>query len=428
MFFHSDHLTLISSIEAIGASFAVFEFDQQSLEFTLISCNSRYEELIGKKNTEVIEKSLVDVFPKYIYNPLQKLFTRCKNERISFETEFCIDYKGQERYWRSILSPIIHAQNEKFRVIQTCVEITDKKILEQKLNLSLQRFEAVVNNAYDGIITIDEDQNIKLFNEAAQSMFGYKIEELIGKPLTNLIPKKYRNKHTEYVKGFKKSPISSRAMQTRASVQGLRKDGSNFPIEVTISKIKVDDNIEFTAVIRDTSEKNNLLEELLLSSRQDPLTNLNNRRYFLELLESEVIRSKRFKRDYSLLMLDIDYFKLINDKFGHLCGDKALIAFSNILIENVREVDVVCRWGGEEFMVLLPEISKENALTVAEKIRRSIESLEINDKGILINMTVSIGLQCFSGEDVNIQQMIDTVDKCLYKAKKSGRNRVSIEV
>lgn len=430
MFFQRDHEALISSIEAVGASFAVFEFESESSMFKLISCNSRYEQLLGCSSTEAIGQSLISIFPRYIHNPLQKLFIRCMNESIALETEICIDYKAKEKHWNSILSPIFNENsenNENFRVIQTCVDITEKKILENKLNLTLNRFEAVVNNAYDGIITIDEEQNIKLFNEAAQSMFGYSVNEMIGQPLTKLLPKKYRGKHDDYVKGFRKSQVDSRAMQTRASVQGLRKDGSEFPVEITISKIRIDDNVEFTAVIRDISEKNKLIEELLLSSRKDPLTDLYNRRSFTKFLNLEITRSKRFMHGFSLMMLDIDHFKLINDKFGHSCGDMALIEFAKVLTDSIREVDTICRWGGEEFMILLPEISQSNAEVVAEKIRTNVENLVTVYENEQVKFTVSIGLGYFSGDAIELNSMINKVDKCLYKAKNTGRNNVSTD-
>jgi diguanylate cyclase (GGDEF)-like protein len=217
-------------------------------------------------------------------------------------------------------------------------------------------------------------------------------------------------------------------MQTRAPVQGLRKDGSEFAIEVTISKIRITDNVEYTAVIRDISEKNQLLKELIISSRKDSLTGLNNRRYFTDKLNAEITRAARFSRSFSLLMLDIDHFKSINDKFGHSCGDAALVNFSNALMNNVREVDTLCRWGGEEFIILLPEISKENSVLVAEKIRANIESLETQYEDNLVKFTVSIGLGYFSGDSIEINSIIKTVDQRLYNAKTSGRNRVSTDI
>lgn len=383
---------------------------------------------MGCPSWQALGQSLVTIFPRYIHSPLQKTFVSCKTDRVALETEIVLDYKGQERCWRSIVSPIVNSTIEKFRIIQTCVEITEKRLLEKQLNTSMNRFEAVVHNAYDGIISVDENHNIKLFNEAAQSMFGYNEQEIIGKPLTQLLPEKFREKHHGYVEGFKKSQVDSRPMQTRTPVQGLRKDGSEFTIEVTISKIRISDRVEFTAVIRDISEKDQLLKELILSSRKDSLTGLNNRRHFTDILNAEITRATRFNRGFSLLMLDIDHFKLINDKFGHSCGDDALVAFSNLLLNDSREVDSLCRWGGEEFMILLPEISKENAVIVAEKIRKSVESLEIKYGDVFVNFTVSIGLDHFSGESIEINSMINTVDKCLYKAKNTGRNRVSTEI
>jgi diguanylate cyclase (GGDEF)-like protein len=130
-------------------------------------------------------------------------------------------------------------------------------------------------------------------------------------------------------------------------------------------------------------------------------------------------------RGFSLMMLDLDHFKLINDKFGHSCGDAALVAFSNTLTNSIREIDIACRWGGEEFLILFPEISKESALTVAEKIRHNVEEMETHYKDDKIKFTVSIGLGYFSGDAVEINTIINKVDKCLYNAKNTGRNKIS---
>lgn len=309
MFFHGNNNDIIKSIEAIGAGFAVYEYVNNSNNFILISSNTIYEDITGKDKSETLNKLINIVFPRYISQPLYDVFIQCKTEQVAIESEILIDYKGVERFWRSIVSPILEEANGKLRIIQTCVEITDKKLLEKKLNLSMKRFEAVVQSAYDGIITINTEQNICLVNEAAEMIFGYSEKEILNEHLTKLIPQTHRKKHPEYVHGFQTSSVDSRPMQTRASVRGLRKDGTEFPIEVTISKISIENNIEMTAVIRDISEKNMLLEELLISSREDSLTKLNNRRHFTELLSSEINIFKRFGRVFSLVMLDIDLFK-----------------------------------------------------------------------------------------------------------------------
>lgn len=214
-------------------------------------------------------------------------------------------------------------------------------------------------------------------------------------------------------------------MQTRAAVRGLRKNGDEFPIEVTISKIKVAESTEMTAVIRDVSEKNNLMEELIMTSRKDHLTNLNNRRYFTELLEKEILRFKRFKRGFSLLMIDLDRFKVINDTYGHEFGDIVLKSFATIMADSLRETDVTGRWGGEEFLILLPETDETTAYKVAENIRKTVEESEVEYDGEIIKFTISIGIKYFENNELEINELLNQVDKKLYQAKSEGRNKVS---
>ena len=425
MFFQGTHKEIIHSIEAIGASFAVYEHQADDNNFILVSCNSLYEDLIGKRKQEAINNKMVELFPRYVYKPLNETFLKCFKEQIALESEILLEYKATERWWRSIISPITDKSENKVRIIQTCVEITEKKVLEKQLNTSMKRYQAVVQSAYDGIITIDENQNIKMINESAKDIFGFSETEVIGKPLTKLIPQKFRTKHKEYVEGFKKSLVDSRPMQSRASVRGLRKNGNEFPIEVTISKIHLEENIEMTAVIRDISEKNKLIEELLISSQEDPLTHLYNRRYFTKALVDEIARAKRFKHGFVLMMIDIDHFKTFNDSYGHECGDQVLISISNLLKELLRETDIISRWGGEEFLILLPELDLNSGMLTAEKIRSAIEKAKLKFSGELLKTTVSIGLLFNDPENLNMVQMIIDVDKAMYTAKNNGRNQIS---
>jgi diguanylate cyclase (GGDEF)-like protein len=183
--------------------------------------------------------------------------------------------------------------------------------------------------------------------------------------------------------------------------------------------------MEMTAVIRDISEKNKLMEELVIASREDSLTSLFNRRHFTEILNGELDRFKRFKHECCLLMLDIDHFKQINDTFGHEAGDKALKELAKMLTQTVRKTDVVGRWGGEEFLVLLPETRLAAATKVAEKIRINIGTMEIRTAEGDMCFTVSIGVQEYNDDALSLDEFVKRVDKCLYVAKKSGRNRVS---
>jgi len=159
-------------------------------------------------------------------------------------------------------------------------------------------------------------------------------------------------------------------------------------------------------------------------SVRDELTALYNRRHFQEVLQMEWKRATRFKRPLSLLMIDIDHFKIFNDTFGHLTGDKVLKTISKLLIKNLREVDTIARFGGEEFVVLLPDTDVEGAQVVGEKIRRIVEGERLSEDRHIMPLTISIGISNFPKDAREMDDLIDHSDVVLYEAKDRGRNQV----
>jgi two-component system cell cycle response regulator len=167
-------------------------------------------------------------------------------------------------------------------------------------------------------------------------------------------------------------------------------------------------------------------ENLMSSALRDPLTRLFNKRYFLDRLDSELKFAKRHNTSLSLLLLDLDHFKRVNDTHGHLAGDAMLINLSNVLLKAVRNEDVVARFGGEEIAVILRAIPLEPALHLADRLRRLIETTITPHGGLELRATASIGAAEYPSMKVDtIEQMIEAADKALYRAKDAGRNRVS---
>ncbi|HLV23013.1 MAG TPA: GGDEF domain-containing protein [Polyangiaceae bacterium] len=165
-------------------------------------------------------------------------------------------------------------------------------------------------------------------------------------------------------------------------------------------------------------------EEIYRMTIVDGLTQIHNKRYLYEALERELIRARRHDRDMSLLMFDIDYFKRINDQFGHLAGDFVLRELARIVQERIRRDEVFARYGGEEFVILLPETSLDGAQALAENLRARVAEHPFTFQGERIPVTISVGGALLLGEDKTATDLIQRADAKLYEAKRGGRNRV----
>ncbi|MDD2699469.1 MAG: diguanylate cyclase [Arcobacteraceae bacterium] len=184
---------------------------------------------------------------------------------------------------------------------------------------------------------------------------------------------------------------------------------------------------ELQARVKRELELIKLQNELQLLASTDPMTNLYNRRYFTKISEHIMDLAIRKDESLSVLMLDIDKFKSINDTYGHQIGDEVIISLANELQEHQRKSDIVCRFGGEEFVILLPNTLLDGAQILAQKMRQSVEENILKIKDYTLSFTVSIGVaQIDIKTEKNIEKALNRADKALYKAKNNGRNQVCI--
>lgn len=174
---------------------------------------------------------------------------------------------------------------------------------------------------------------------------------------------------------------------------------------------------------RTISKLTKLLEQVESKAMIDPLTQVFNRgTYNMEIIQM-IKKFKRYKNPAALFIVDIDHFKIFNDDYGHNAGDTVLTSVASVIKDSVRDTDMVFRYGGEEFVVLLNKLDLNNALTVAEKVRAQIASYHLTTKATVLNVTVSIGLSCFKEGDIETS-VFERADKALYQAKQNGRNSV----
>lgn len=188
-------------------------------------------------------------------------------------------------------------------------------------------------------------------------------------------------------------------------------------------KIQISSATVFKFILSDESEKV-FHDELYRMGVLDPVTNIYNKRYFTERLKQEFSLAKRNKTELSLLMIDLDFFKKINDTHGHLAGDFVLGKLSEIFSSMTRDEDIVARYGGEEFVAILPGSSEEGAVICAERIREKIAQTPLVFEEAIINITVSIGIATLDENNIygSPEDFVEAADNCLYHSKKSGRN------
>ena len=321
-----------------------------------------------------------------------------------------------------------------FFVVHSRVKIREKELKRlvdertKNLEQAHAQVKSLVDNSSDGIISIDVNHIIVLFNPAAEMIFQYQQEDVLGQPLILLLPDSVHKNHHRHVETFGEGKGShSRLMTSRSEVQGKRKDGSLFDAEASISKSSVDGVTYFTAFIRDITDRRKAEEEIRRLAMFDSLTGLANRHHFENELKEAIAYSNRFPDNkISLLLLDLDLFKLVNDTYGHAVGYKLLICIAEMLENNVREVDTVGRFGGDEFAILLQGIETSEQVTmVAEKLIAALSKpFDIDGNDIVIG--VSIGITFYPDHGADAEQLLKQADNMMYKSKAAGRNTYRI--
>lgn len=178
-------------------------------------------------------------------------------------------------------------------------------------------------------------------------------------------------------------------------------------------------NVRSYLLLKEIEDKNKLLQQMAIT---DGLTNLFNHKFVIDSLSNEIKKAERYGSPLSIFMMDIDFFKKLNDSYGHQFGDQILVKVAKIIHDSVRDIDIVGRYGGEEFLVVLPETDRKNAFIVAERIRQSVEKIKANKEDF--SVTISGGVQEYSSQST--ENLIKEADFLLYKAKQSGRNRIEV--
>ncbi len=283
---------------------------------------------------------------------------------------------------------------------------------------------AVFHNVSDGIFLLDEGFEIQDLNRMALSMYKITIDQ--AKSLSIIKDLSSSENDIDAYRIFLQR--AAKGIPQQFSWKAKRPFSEyEFDVEIRISKLEIKEGHFLMVNVRNISDRILYEKELYKMAMTDPLTGMNNRRSFMKMLEKDIEASNRFKKDLSFIMFDIDLFKRINDTYGHSTGDVVLKAVSNCTGNIVRSIDTSCRYGGEEFCIILPETDTEGGKLLAERLRAEISSMELtSENGEKFHISSSFGIsQWHKGESV--EDLINAADTAMYMAKQSGRNKVVVE-
>lgn len=317
-----------------------------------------------------------------------------------------------------------------------------------------ERLRALTDVAHDAILMMNPQGAITYSNPAATEILGYRAEEALGRDLHRLLaPERFQAAHRQAFTGFRDSGQGA-AINKTVELAASRKDGREIVIELSLAAIALQDGWNSVGILRDiTARKQAEVElrhseqryrqltaelerrvqertaELSAANREltrlaitDALTGICNRRHFQETLAVEIARARRYGNPLSLVMFDIDHSKAINDRHGHQAGDRVLIEVAARARDNLRVSDHLARWGGEEFMIMLPQGDQGAARYLAEKLRSLIAATPFGEIG---QVTSSFGVTEFDPRETE-DACLQRLDAALYAAKAAGRNRVKL--
>lgn len=348
-----------------------------------------------------------------------------------FQTEFRFQRKDGSVVWTRVNSAVMHDGVVPRGHVQTVEDVTERKSTEfglrkaeEELFQEKERAQVTLNSIGDAVLSTDTLGNVTYLNKVAETMTGWPSEEAIGQPFSEVF--KIINGETRLpaVNPAQRALDEDRVVGLAADCVLVRRDGSEVAIEDSAAPIHDRNGKVSGAVIvfHDVSQSRAMASKMAHQAKHDFLTGLPNRAQLMERLSQAIRLARRHEKQVALMFLDLDNFKYVNDTLGHAIGDRLLKSVAERLRENVRSTDMVCRHGGDEFVILLDEIENpQGAELVAETLISAFATPHIIDDQDL-EVTLSIGISVYPEDGDNEDALISSADTAMFHAKASGRN------
>ncbi|HEY9151993.1 MAG TPA: sensor domain-containing diguanylate cyclase, partial [Anaerolineales bacterium] len=402
--------------------------------------------LLVKPPEELLGKNLKDVFPVKWAETSRQIIQKVLDTKQNTQIEYELVINSRSMWFQATISPL-----DADSTLWVAHDISNRKQMEEDLRTAEAKYHSIFENATEGIYQSSPQGRFLRVNPVMAHIFGYDSPEDMLNSI-NSIEKQYyvdsADRHEfqrlmieqgeahnfislNYRKNGEQIWIQESARAVK-DVQGNILYYEGFAADITARK-QAEEELRQAKVDLETAllELQKSLEREKLLASTDGLTGLWNRRHFFEIAPREFEAAVRYGYSLTFLMFDLDHFKQINDSLGHTVGDKLLVKIAQAAAAQVRASDIVARYGGDEFVVMLPHASAQQALPVAERIRRSAAEIGLDASFVgkePFTLTLSIGIAEMRREatDDNVERVIQYADEALYKAKASGRNRTVI--
>jgi len=405
--------------------------------FVFEGLNPAHERLTGLKSELVKGKTAHEFVPEEIAAQVERNYINCVLAGKTIEYEESIPFEGKMTDWVTRLTPIKNNEGKVVRIIGASTYITLLKHALQQAKEERDFVYQLINTLSAPVFYTDCNLIIAGYNNAFYRFFSDETKSsFVGMSIFDLIEKENIDAVKEQFIYHKEKQSDSFTIEARMLVPGHE------PVLMSMQCSPYEKDGQkcsgMVAALTDISEKELKLRELSELAIKDALTGLYNRRGFKELAQREWANSLRNCLSVSILMIDIDHFKIFNDTYGHPAGDEVLIKVADVINQSARRpADIAARYGGEEFILFLGNTKANGALTVAQRIQESIRAMEIPNRNspVLPYITVSIGVTAIEVLDWHclddthsLEMFIQKADQLLYKAKEAGRNRIMCDI
>ncbi|WP_167730621.1 PAS domain-containing protein [Terasakiella sp. SH-1] len=373
--------------------------------------------IVGKDDYDLFEPETAVCFRTTDQEVFQK------QQKVS-KLEVSVDQDTLEKqHFLSIKVPLLNAKGEAHSLLGISTDITEQKQLEEKLRRNERQLTTILDNLKAHVYIKDVNFTYTYVNADMCTYLGRDRDDIIGKTDAEIFGSKIAERfHVSDNEVFDYSENISSIEKSKHFQTG----NTCYFLSVKAPLINdLGNPYALLGISTDVTEQKRLEKELRQMASTDVLTGINNRRHFLELCEREIERAQRYDTKLSLIMLDVDHFKHINDTYGHAVGDEAIRSMTGLCRQNLRNSDVIGRIGGEEFAILLPETDQKGAKLLAERIRKNTAkyAFDIGEKKP-VSFTASFGVTSLVKSDETPDDLLKRADIALYDAKTSGRNRV----